>query len=140
MAEAKVGDKVRIHYSGVLEDGTVLGSSPLEVEFTIGERSVLPGFEDEVIGMKEGDRKQFSLAPDDAFGHRREDMVFAVERSILPPSIDLEPGKAIQIRADDGNTYDFTIVHIDDNNVTLDGNHPLAGKTLNFSIELVEIS
>lgn len=139
MAEAKVGDKVRILYNGFLEDGTALGSSPLEVEFTIGERRVLPGFEDEVIGMNEGDRKRFSLAPDDAFGHRKEDMVFDVERSKLPPSIDLEPGKEIQIRVDDGKIYDFTIVHFDDHNVTLDGNHPLAGKTLSFSMELVEI-
>ena len=139
MAKAKVGDKVRVIYSGFLEDGTVLGSSQSEVEFTIGERSVLPGFEDEVIGMNEGDRKRFSLAPDDAFGHRREDMVFDVERSKLPSSIDLELGKAMQIRADDGKIYDFTIVHIDDNNVKLDGNHPLAGKTVNFSMELVEI-
>ena len=125
MAEAKVGDKVKILYTGFLEDGTALGSSPLEVEFTIGERSVLPGFEDEVIGMNEGDKKRFSLTPDDAFGHRREDMVFNIERSQLPPTIDLEAGKA---------------VHIDDNNVKLDGNHPLAGKTLSFSMELVEIS
>ena len=140
MAEAKLGDKVKILYTGFLEDGTALGSSPLEVEFTIGERSVLPGFEDEVIGMNEGDKKRFSLTPDDAFGHRREDMVFNIERSQLPPTIDLEAGKAVQIRADDGKTYDFTIVHIDDNNVKLDGNHPLAGKTLSFSMELVEIS
>ncbi|UCG11514.1 MAG: FKBP-type peptidyl-prolyl cis-trans isomerase [Deltaproteobacteria bacterium] len=139
MAQANVGDKVRILYSGSLEDGTVIGASPLEAVFTIGEKSVLPGFENAVIGMNEGDTKRFSLTPEDAFGHRREDMVFNVERSTLPSNIDLELGKAIQISADDGELYDFTVVDINDNNVILDANHPLAGKTLNFNIELVEI-
>ena len=140
MAEAKVGDEVKVRYSGSLEDGTVIGSSPLEAEFTIGEESVLPGFENAVIGMNEGDTKNFSLAPRDAFGDRREDLILNVEKSKLPPDIDVKQGMALQVRSDEGAMLDVTVVHVDDEIVTLDGNHPLAGKTINFDIELVEIS
>jgi FKBP-type peptidyl-prolyl cis-trans isomerase 2 len=140
MAEAKVGDEVKVRYSGSLEDGTVIGSSPLEAEFTIGEESVLPGFENAVIGMNEGDTKNFSLAPEDAFGDRREDLILNVEKTKLPPDIDVKQGMALQVRSDEGAMLDVTVVHVDDEIVTLDGNHPLAGKTINFDIELVEIS
>lgn len=141
MAQAKVGDTVRVRYTGSLEDGTVFGGSPEQepLEVTLGKKNVLPGFEEAVVGMKEGDTKNFSIQPDDAFGQRQEGLVFDVERSKLPPEIELQLGGVLRVESDTGRNYDVTVTGIDDEKVTLDGNHPLAGEVLNFDIELVEI-
>ncbi len=141
MTQAKEGDKVKVHYTGSLEDGTIFGYSPEQepLEFTIGEQNVLPSFENAVIGMNEGDTKSVSIPPEDAFGERREDLVFDVEKSKLPPDIELTPGKVLHVRSDEGDPFAVTITHIEDEIVKLDGNHPLAGEVLNLKIELVEI-
>jgi len=141
MAQAKEGDKVKVNYTGSLKDGTVFGSSPEEdpLEFTIGQRNVLPSFEKAVIGMNEGDTKTVSIPPEEAFGHRKEDLIFDVERTELPEDIDLELGGVLRVGSDTGKDFDVTITNIDDKIVTLDGNHPLAGKVLNLEIQLVEI-
>lgn len=141
MEKAKTGDKVKVHYNGSLEDGTVFGSSPEQepIEFTIGQKNILPSFENAVIGMSEGDKKEVSIPPEDAFGHRKEDLIFDVERSKLPSDIDLKLGVILRVGSDTGQNFDATITHIDDKIVTLDGNHPLAGKVLNLEIQLVEI-
>ena len=141
MAQAKVGDTVKVRYTGSLENGTVFDGSheqePLEV--TIGKQNMLPSFEEEVVGMSEGDKKTFSIQPDDAFGQRQENLVFDIERSKLPSEIDLQIGRVLRVESDAGRNYDVTVIDIDDEKVTFDGNHPLAGKVLNFDIELVEI-
>jgi peptidylprolyl isomerase len=141
MAQAKEGDKVKVNYTGALEDGTAFGSLAEEgpLEFTIGERNVLPSFENAVIGMNEGDTKTVSLQPEEAFGHRKEDLIFDVERTKLPPGIDLKLGEVLRVGSDAGEDFDVIIANIDDEVVTLDGNHPLAGKVLNLEIKLVEI-
>ncbi|UCG20604.1 MAG: FKBP-type peptidyl-prolyl cis-trans isomerase [Deltaproteobacteria bacterium] len=141
MAQAKEGDKVKVNYTGSLEDGTVFGSSPEEdpLEFTIGQRNVLPSFENAVIGMNEGDTKTVSIPPEEAFGHPKEDLIFNVERTKLPPSIDLKLGGVLRVGSDAGQDFDVIIAAIDDEVVTLDGNHPLAGKVLNLEIQLIQI-
>ena len=141
MAQAKEGDKVKVNYTGSLEDGTVFGSSPEEdpLEFTIGEKNVLPSFENAVIGMNEGDTKTVSIPPEQAFGHRKEDLIFDVERTKLPADIDLKLGGVLRVGSDTGKDFDVIIANIDDNIVTLDGNHPFAGKVINLEIQLVEI-
>lgn len=141
MAQAKEGDKVKVNYTGSLEDGTVFGSSPEEdpLEFTIGQRNVLPSFENAVIGMNEGDKKTVSIPPEEAFGHPKEDLIFNVERTKLPPSIDLKLGGVLRVGSDAGQDFDVIIAAIDDEVVTLDGNHPLAGKVLNLEIQLIQI-
>jgi peptidylprolyl isomerase len=141
VAQAKEGDKVKVNYTGSLEDGTVFGSLAEEgpLEFTIGERNVLPSFENAVIGMNEGDTKTVSIDPEEAFGHRKEDLIFDVERTKLPPGIDLKLGEVLRVGSDGGEDFDVIIANIDDEVVTLDGNHPLAGKVLNLEIQLVEI-
>lgn len=141
MAQAREGDKVKVNYTGSLEDGTVFGSSPEEdpLEFIIGQKKVLPSFENAVIGMKEGDTKTVSIPPEDAFGHPEEDLIFNVERTKLPAGIDLKLGKVLRVDSDTGKNFDVAITNIDDKIVTLDGNHPLAGKVLNLEIQLVEI-
>jgi len=141
MAQAKEGDKVKVNYTGSLEDGTVFGSSPEEdlLEFTIGQKKVLPSFENAVIGMNEGDTKTVSIPPEDAFGQPKEDLIFNVERTKLPPGIDLKLGGVLRVGSDTGKNFDVAITNIDDETVTLDGNHPLAGKVLNLEIQLVAI-
>jgi len=141
MAQAKEGNKVKVNYTGSLEDGTVFGSSSAEdpLEFTIGERNVLPSFENAVIGMNEGDTKTLSIHPEEAFGHRKDDLIFDVERTKLPPGIDLKLGGILRVGSDAGQDFEVIIANVDDDVVTLDGNHPLAGKVLNLEIHLVEI-
>jgi peptidylprolyl isomerase len=141
MAQAKEGDKVKVNYTGSLEDGTVFGSASEQdpLEFIIGEKNVLPSFENAVIGMNEGDTKTVSIPPEEAFGHRKEDLIFDVERTKLPESIDLKVGGVLRVGSDAGEDFDVTISYIDDKIVKLDGNHPLAGKVLSLEIQLVEI-
>ncbi len=141
MAQAKEGDKVKVNYSGSLEDGTVFGSSPEEdpLEFTIGQKKVLPSFENAVVGMNEGDTKTVSIPPEEAFGQPKEDLIFDVERTKLPPDIDVKLGGVLRVGSDTGKNFDVAITNIDDETVTLDGNHPLAGKVLNLEIQLIEI-
>jgi len=141
MAQAKEGNKVKVNYTGSLEDGTVFGSSSAEdpLEFTIGERNVLPSFENAVIGMNEGDTKTLSIHPEEAFGHRKDDLIFDVERTKLPPGIDLKLGGILRVGSDAGQDFEVIIANVDDDVVTLGGNHPLAGKVLNLEIHLVEI-
>ena len=102
--KATVGDTVRVHYEGFLEDGNLFGSSrnsePLE--FTIGERTLIPAFETAVVGMEEGDTKSVSVAPEDAFGERREELVRTIDKEQLPSHIDPQIGKVLEIRAEEG--------------------------------------
>jgi peptidylprolyl isomerase len=141
MAQAKEGDKVKVNYTGSLEDGTVFGSSPEEdpLEFTIGQKTVLPSFENAVIGMNEGETKTVSIPPEDAFGLPKEDLIFDVDRTKLPPGIDLKLGAVLRVGSDEGQDFDVIIANIDDKIVTLDGNHHLAGKVLNLEIQLIQI-
>ncbi|MCD6280015.1 MAG: peptidylprolyl isomerase [Deltaproteobacteria bacterium] len=141
MAEAKLGDKVRVHYTGLLDDGTVfdtsVGREPFD--FTIGENTVIPGFENAVVGMKVGDKKTISIPPGDAYGEYLDDLVVVINRSQIPPEIDAEVGMVLQVKSENGTATYVTVTDITDDAVTLDGNHPLAGKSLTFEIELLEI-
>lgn len=142
MTKAKPGDKVRVHYTGTLEDGTVFSSTYEEnepFEFTIGEKGVLSSFADAVIGMKEGDTKTISVPPEDGYGQHRKEFVYNMERAQAPANLELEIGKKLQIRLHTGKTAIVTIRAITEDSVILDGNDPLAGKTLKFEIELVKV-
>ncbi len=142
MAQAKHGDRVRVHYHGTLEDGTVFSSTYEErepFEFTIGKESVLPLFEEAVIGLKEGEIVNISIEPKDAYGEHRQEFVFAMDRKQAPEHLKLEVGKKLQIRSNEGKTAVATIMAVTDDTVILDANDPLAGRTLNFKIELLEI-
>lgn len=141
MAQAKAGDKVKVHYAGSLEDGTVFDSSyeGEPMEFTVGERMLIPGFEDAVIGMGVGDLKTVSILPEDAYGSYIEDLVTVVERSQIPSSLEPKIGMMLQANSDDGMVVPFTVKDVTEDSVILDGNHPLAGKGLTFKIELLEM-
>ena len=142
MTQAQNGDKVRVHYIGKLEDGTVFdssqGSEPLE--FTIGQGQLIPGFEQGVVGMEPGEAKTVNVPADQAYGPHRPEGIFELDRSEIPAGIPLEVGLRLQANQQNGQTVELTVVDLSENKVTLDGNHPLAGKDLTFDIQLVEIS
>jgi peptidylprolyl isomerase len=141
MKKAKVGDNVKAHYTGKLDDGTVFDSSrdrgPLE--FSIGENQVIKGFEEAVVGMSEGESKTVTVASEEAYGARREDLVITLQRSQIPANVELREGLHLQMRQQDGTVFNVMVSDLSDEQVTLDANHPLAGKDLTFEIELVEI-
>ena len=135
------GDTVSVHYTGSLNDGTVFDSSegrdPLP--FTVGAGQVIPGFEKAVIGLKLGESVTVTIPVDEAYGPYREDLVVTVDRSELPADREPEIGQQLQRVLTDGSIITFVITEVAESTVTLDANHPLAGKELTFDIELVEI-
>ena len=141
MGQARVNDRVRVHYTGSLADGTVFDSSverePLE--FKIGEGSVIPGFESGIIGMCEGDAKRITIPPDQAYGDHRDDLVGVVGRTRIPENIAPEVGMILQVRSSEGEMINVTVTNVSEEGVTLDMNHPLAGKELVFEVRLVEV-
>ena len=141
MAKAKIGDKVKVHFTGSLENGSIFGSSVDEepFEFTIGEKNMLPGFESAVIGMQEGDTKTITLPPEEAYGPPKKELVHVMDRSSFPQEINLEIGKTLRVRTQDGIYTVVTIKDFTEDNIVLDENDPLAGETLTFNIELVDI-
>jgi peptidylprolyl isomerase len=142
MAEAKTNDTVKVHYTGRLTDGTVFDSS-LErepLEFTIGQKSVIPGFEEGIIGMATGDTKTVSIASQDAYGPYLEDLIGTIRRTQIPPDIELKVGTILQMQGPDGGVTIVMVKEWNDESVTLDANHPLAGKDLTFEINLLEIA
>jgi peptidylprolyl isomerase len=149
MAQAKEGDKVKVHYTGRLEGGEVFDSSECSedecgcdtgpMEFTIGEGSVIPGFEEAIIGMSPGESKTVTIPVDDAYGQRIEEMVAVVERANLPPDMTPELGMRLEVTQEDGQVFPVVITEVTDTQVTIDANHPLAGRDLTFDIRLVEI-
>jgi len=141
MAVAQDGDRVKVYFTGTLEDGTIFGQTHEDepFEFTIGEESVLPKFGDAVIGMEEGEDKTFLIAPEDAYGPRDEKRVFTAEKSEIPDHIKPEIGKKIQVQMDNGQMAILTVLDVSEDKVTFDANDPLAGEELTFKIKLLEI-
>ena len=141
MTAAKSGDSVKVHYTGSLDDGTIFDSSrdrePLE--FTIGSNMVIPGFENAVTDMEPGATKTITIASADAYGPRNPELVHQLERSQIPEGVELTPGAPLQAEGPNGETVLLTVVEVSETNVTLDANHPLAGRDLTFEIELVSI-
>lgn len=141
MTQAKSGDTVRIHYSGTLTDGTPFdtseGRDPLE--FALGAGAVIPGFEKAVEGMAVGENKSVTIDPDDAYGPRHDQLVQQVPTSSLPDDIEPAIGMQLQGQSPEGQVMNLTVTAIEDDGITVDANHPLAGEALTFDIELVEI-
>ncbi len=141
MAQAKTGDTVQIHYTGKLADGTVFDTSrdrhPLQ--FTIGKGQLIAGFEQAVIGMNTGESKTAVIPADRAYGPRLDESVVEVDRKHLPPGLNAEVGQRLEITQTDDQTILVTVAAVSEASMTLDANHPLAGKDLTFDIELVKI-
>jgi peptidylprolyl isomerase len=142
MATVGKGDTVLVHFTGKLEDGTEFisskGQEPLRL--TLGQGQFLPGFEEELLGMSAGESKTATLSPEQGFGPRREDQVMTVERSRIPPEIDLQIGAQLNLRGKNDDELRVVVTGLTEKGVTLDANHPLAGKQLKFEIKLVEIA
>lgn len=141
MAEAKEGDTVHIHYTGRLQDGTVFDTSRERepIEFEIGAQKVIPGFEKLVQGMEPGDTKTGTITPEDGYGPRRDDMVLDVDRDSLPDDVEPEVGQQLQMHTQGGQAVPVQITNVEEDHITVDANHPLAGRTLEFDVELVNI-
>ena len=141
MQQARRGDTVHVHYRGTLADGTEFdtsaGSDP--ISFTIGAGEVIPGFETAVEGMSAGEKKTHTIAADNAYGERRDELVFTVNREQMPPGNELEVGDMLRVGFPDGSSAAVQVAALDGDSVTLDANHPLAGKDLTFELELVSI-
>ena len=142
MAEVKSGDTVQIHYTGTLQDGTTFDSSegrdPLE--FVVGSGQIIPGLDNALPGMNEGERKTVKVDSTEAYGPVNPEMQQSVPREGIPADIPLEPGTQLQMQTPDGQAMPVTVVSVDEASVTLDANHPLAGKDLQFDIEVVKIA
>lgn len=141
MARARMGDRVKVHYTGTLADGTVFDTTrdgePLE--FTLGGKEVIPGFEEAVVGLEPGESRTTVVPAAGAYGPHRQDMVAHVERGRFPGKPDFKVGQQLQIKHKDGQMMVAAVVGVTDSAVTLDANHPLAGKDLTYAITLVSI-
>ncbi|TMV15413.1 FKBP-type peptidyl-prolyl cis-trans isomerase [Arenibacterium halophilum] len=141
MTQVKTGDTVQIHYAGTLDDGTQFDSSegrdPLE--FQVGSGQIIPGLDAALPGMTVGDKKTVNVPCDQAYGPLNPEMRQAVPREGIPADIPLDIGTQLQMQTPEGQVMPVTVVDVDEAQVTLDANHPLAGKDLTFAIELVGI-
>ncbi|MBV7395787.1 FKBP-type peptidyl-prolyl cis-trans isomerase [Mameliella sediminis] len=142
MTQVKSGDTVRIHYTGTLSDGTTFDSSqgrdPLQ--FEVGSGQIIPGLDKAIPGMTVGDKKTVQVPADEAYGQSNPEARQDVPRSEIPAEIPLDLGTQLQVQAPGGQVMPVTVVAVTEEVVTLDANHPLAGKDLTFDIELVEIA
>ena len=141
MTQVKTGDTVHIHYTGTLNDGTKFDSSegrePLS--FEVGSGQIIPGLDSAIPGMTVGDKKTVNVACDDAYGQMNPAMRQDVPRADIPAEIPLEVGSRLQMQTQDGQVIPVTVAAVEEESVTLDANHPLAGEDLTFNIELVKI-
>ena len=141
MAQAKQGDTVQIHYTGKLEDGTIFDSSrerhPLR--FTLGSGQVIAGFDQAVIGMAAGESRTTKIPVELAYGSRRDDMITTMSRDQLPKEAVPQVGQRLELTQADDSVILVTITAVTDTTLTIDANHPLAGKALTFDIELIGI-
>jgi peptidylprolyl isomerase len=141
MSKAQEGDTVTVVYQGILDDGSIFDSSDEDdpLVFVLGEDAVLPGFEKAIFGMETGEQKTVQILPEEGFGLRQERLVdqFAIEN--LPAGFNPKIGAQLEITAEDGTRFQVIVTDLQDGRVTLDANHPLAGQTLTFHIELLAI-
>jgi len=140
--KAKKGNTVKVHYTGTLEDGKVFDSSEGKdpLEFTVGEGKIIKGFDDAVIGMDVGDEKEIAISPEEAYGKREDKLVQDVPKQAFGENIEkLKPGMVLGLKDPHGHVINAVIKNIGEEKVTLDLNHPLAGKTLKFKIKVVEV-
>jgi len=142
MSQAKCGDTVKVHINVWLENGTNFVSSRDDepLEFSIGKGEVISGFENTVIGMEVGEKQTVSIPPEDAFGPWYEELVVDVAKSDFPEDISPVIGERLKIRMRGSDPIEVTVKDTSEDIVTLDGNHPLAGYTLTYHIQLISIT
>lgn len=136
----KDGDIIRVHYTGCLENGEEFDSTrergPLT--FVVGVGQVVKGFDEAVLGMSAGEKKSVRLAPAKAYGERKQEFVIDLPKASMPHLLALKKGMQLKLPLQNGQAVSATVVHVFDDMIRLDANHPMAGKTLRFHIEIVE--
>ncbi len=142
MSQAKRGDTVKVHYTGTFDDGTQfdssVGKTPLIVKIGAGE--VIPGFDKGLEGMSIGEKKRISIPPAEGYGEHNPALVQEVSRADFPEGMELKVGLELQAQGPDGHAYSLSITGIEGERVTVDANHPMVGKNLNFELEMVDIA
>ena len=138
----KKGDKVKVDYTGTLDDGTVFDTSEGKqpIEFEVGAGMVIPGFDNAVVGMKKGEEKEVKIEPKDGYGERNDQLLKKIPREQLPKGPEPKAGMMVGLSTPQGQQIPAKITEVTDKEVTIDLNHPLSGKTLNFKIKVVEVS
>ncbi len=141
MGRASPNDKVLIHFTGSLLDGRVVDSSADKgaVELQLGDGTVLPGLERAIVGMQPGETKSTLLDASEAFGPRKGDLVLRVDSNQLPKEVNPQVGEVLTMQNEKGDQMKVQVAEITPNEIVLDGNHPLAGHSVTFDIELVRI-
>ena len=134
-----MGDSVKVHYTCKLEDGSVFATSRNKepLEFEIGAAEVIPGLQEAVVGMAPGETKTVTVPPEKAYGLYHDEMTATIDRSMVPQDLKLEKGIAIRVKHADGHESDAFVTGLTESTVDVDGNHPLAGKTLTIDVELL---
>lgn len=140
MKKVQEGDEIKVHYTGKLEDGTVFDSSrerdPLQ--FKVGSGMMIKGFDEAVRGMEIGDSKTANIKSEEAYGERNDQMIITLTKDKFPENIDPEEGQQLSMQSQQGQPIPVVVTKVEEDEVTLDANHPLAGKDLVFDIEIVE--
>ena len=141
MSLVKKGSRVKILYTGKLKDGSVfetnVGEAPLE--FTVGKGKVIKGFENAVMGMNVGETKTVTVKPADAYGAKDQALIWVIPQPELPAGTIIEVETEVALTCANGTEVDGRITKIEDGQVTIDGNHPLAGRNLTFEIKIIDI-
>lgn len=144
MKQAQYGDTVKVHYTGMLEDGTIIGTThnhvPLEVR--LGEKKIIPGIEEAIEGMVQRESKVVTVPASKAFGPRKEELILKLEKEKLPSHFQPQIGQQLNISRQGDKTFSapVTVLDVGESHITVDANHPLAGKDLIIDLELVEIA
>ncbi|OGO17739.1 MAG: hypothetical protein A2Z02_00110 [Chloroflexi bacterium RBG_16_48_7] len=139
--QVKNGDIIQVNYTGTLQDGTKFDTSIGRgaFEFAVGKHQVIEGFETGVIGMKVGEKKVVKILAEQAYGQYRKDLVITTLKKDFKAGVNLTVGTVVNSVDQNGNPFQATVIKIEGDTVTVDANHPLAGKDLTFEIELVKI-
>jgi len=143
MMKIKEGSKVKVEYEGKLENGEVFDSSEKHgkpLEFEVGKKQMIPGFEKAVVGMEKGEEKEFTLESKDAYGDPNPQLIKSVPREQLPKDQEPEVGMILGITLPNGAQFPAKIIEVGDKEIKLDMNHPLAGKKLTFKIKIVDVN
>ena len=140
--KAKNGDRVKVNYTLKINKDEVVETSAgtVPLEFTVGEKSMIPGFEQGIIGMAIGESKTINVPSAEAYGPRKEDLQFNFDRSKAPESFEPQIGQQVQMHRADGKPCLVTVIGTTEKGYTMDANHPLADKDLIFDLELIEIN
>ena len=140
---ASEGDTVRVHFECRLADGTVFATTANKDEpksIVLGKSAVIPGLQEGLLGMAVGERKTFNIPPEMAYGPYHDEMTATIERSVIPADLKIEVGVVIKVRHSDGHESDAFVTAIDGDMIQIDGNHPLAGKTLTLEVFVVDVA